>query len=109
MCILCGELVLGLHWTENLEATSATVKVGHTQQKRLRDRLKRVRLANDLLVLYGLSLRDWQGSKYLLSDKKGRSVLVQHLGELWAKAEELLDSRIDILDPALLARLEANG
>jgi hypothetical protein len=52
-------------------------------------------------MLYGLRLNDWNGSKYILSDKKGRSLIVQDLGSLWPAVEKLLGRPIDPLDPSL--------
>ena len=42
MCVLCGELVMNVHWTDQPihdKEYSSTVVVGSTQRKRLRDRI----------------------------------------------------------------------
>ena len=60
---------------------------------------------NEVLRHYGLRVSDWAGSKYLLRNKKGRSVLVQDLGSLWPAAQRLAGRPLDPLDPALHAAL----
>ena len=60
---------------------------------------------NEVLRHYGLRVSDWAGSKYLLRNKKGRSVLVQDLGSLWPAAQRLAGWPLDPLDPALCAAL----
>ena len=83
--------------------------VGDDQQRvRMRDRLHLVRLANQILCHYGLRLDDWSGSKYILSDQKGNSALIQDLGSLWPAAEKIIHRPLDPLDPSLLEALLAH-
>lgn len=108
MCVLCGEALTHIHWTERRPGERATVSMftgDDHQRSRMRDRLHLVRVANSILCHYGLRLDDWSGSKYVLSDRKGSSVLVQDLGGLWPAAEKLLHRPLDPLDPALLEAL----
>jgi hypothetical protein len=58
-----------------------------------------------VLAHFGLRLSDWSGRVYLLSDRKGRSVVVSDLGVLWVEAERLAGRPLDPLDPALVAAL----
>jgi len=74
-----------------------------------RDRLARVVLLNRVLGYWGLSVRDWAGSVYTLSNGKGRSIVVSDVGTLWSSAEELVDGTLDPLDPGLLAALEQDA
>jgi hypothetical protein len=90
MCALCGVLVEE-HWAE--------------QDGGRRARAFRVKLANRVLDYFGLRLDDWGGRIYMLRDRKGRSVVVDHLGMLWVEAERLAGRRLDPLDPGLLASL----
>ncbi|GHU28968.1 hypothetical protein AGMMS50256_12630 [Betaproteobacteria bacterium] len=108
MCILCGELVMHVHWTDQKthdREYSNTVVVGELQRDRMRDRLRRVRYVNQILSFYGLNFKDWNGSRYLLSDRKGRQEVVGDLGALWPEAQKMSGNRIDPLDPELLAYL----
>ena len=106
MCILCGELVSSFHWSDmNLVGQKATISVNENARERKRARLKRVKLLNEILRFYGLKIADWQGSKFVLSDKKGQSVIVNDLGDLWDKARDLAKREIDALDNKLLAFL----
>ena len=103
MCILCGELVSSFHWSdESFRTQNATISVNENARERKRARLKRVKLLNEILCFYGLKIEDWQGSKFVLSDKKGQSVIVNDLGDLWDKAMNLAKRDIDALDTNLL-------
>ncbi|MDR3254471.1 MAG: hypothetical protein LBT31_02745 [Synergistaceae bacterium] len=109
MCVLCGELVLNVHWTDqkahDLEYGAAGG--GEVQRNRRRDRIRRVQYANNILSFYGLNLADWNGSKYILSDKKGNQKIVGDLGEMWPEAQKACGRGLDPLDPALLEYLRA--
>ncbi len=110
MCVLCGEFVAQPHWTDRHvedRVRSGEGDIGDYQRYRRRDRIRRVSLSNEILVHYGLRVSDWNGSKYLLSDRKGRSEQVQDLGSLWPVAERLAGRSPDPLDPALQETLRA--
>jgi len=77
------------------------------QRARRRDRLRVVSLANRILLYYGLHMDDWNGSKYILSDRKGSPVLVQDIGSLWTAVEQLAHRSPDPLDPSLLETLQS--
>ncbi|WP_120841995.1 hypothetical protein [Helicobacter pylori] len=116
MCVLCGELISSFHWTdrtygsssyenENLKGQNALISANENARERKRARLKRVRLLNQILAFYGLKINDWQGAKFVLCDKKGQSVMVNDLGDLWGKAQKLAKKEMDALDSNLLAFL----
>ncbi|MCQ2630342.1 hypothetical protein JT048_00030 [Helicobacter pylori] len=119
MCVLCGELISSFHWTdgidgigsyenENLKGQNALISANENARERKRARLKRVRLLNQILAFYGLKINDWQGTKFVLCDKKGQSVMVNDLGDLWDKAQNLAKKEMDALDSHLLAFLNQN-
>ncbi|WP_187907052.1 hypothetical protein [Helicobacter pylori] len=120
MCVLCGELISSFHWTdgtdgsdsygidENLREPNALISTNENARERKRVRLKRVRLLNQILAFYGLKINDWQGAKFVLCDKKGQSVIVNDLGDLWDKAQNLAKKEMDALDSNLLAFLNQN-
>ncbi|MFP6019994.1 hypothetical protein ACLF8V_00685 [Helicobacter pylori] len=117
MCVLCGELISSFHWSdenygsdsyeidENLREPNALISANENARERKRARLKRVRLLNQILAFYGLKINDWQGTKFVLCDKKGQSVIVNDLGDLWGKAQKLAKKEMDALDSNLLAFL----
>ncbi|WQT55255.1 hypothetical protein KVD77_01550 [Helicobacter pylori] len=123
MCVLCGELISSFHWSdenygsdgsdsygsdENLRGSNAVISANENARERKRARLKRVRLLNQILAFYGLKIDDWQGAKFVLCDKKGQSVIVNDLGDLWDKAQKLAKKEMDALDSNLLAFLNQN-
>ncbi|RVY53327.1 hypothetical protein [Helicobacter pylori] len=120
MCVLCGELISSFHWSdenygsdsyeidENLKELNALISANENARERKRARLKRVRLLNQILAFYGLKINDWQGAKFVLCDKKGQSVIVNDLGDLWDKAQKLAKKEMDALDSHLLAFLNQN-
>ncbi|WP_208358099.1 hypothetical protein [Helicobacter pylori] len=120
MCVLCGELISSFHWSdenygsdsyeidENLREPNALISANENARERKRARLKRVRLLNQILAFYGLKINDWQGAKFVLCDKKGQSVMVNDLGDLWDKAQNLAKKEMDALDSHLLAFLNKN-
>ncbi len=112
-----GELISSFHWTdgsgscgidENLREPNALISTNENARERKRARLKRVRLLNQILAFYGLKINDWQGAKFVLCDKKGQSVMVNDLGDLWDKAQNLAKKEMDALDSHLLAFLNQN-
>ena len=108
MCVLCGEFVADVHWSDHgLEAAARAPEAnpGDYDRDRRRDRIHRAGLANKVLRLYGLRVSDWNGGRYVLRDPKGRSALVADLGTLWPAAEKLTGRTPDPLDPALLQTL----
>ncbi len=117
MCVLCGELISSFHWSdenygsdsyeidENLKGQNALISTNENARERKRARLKRVGLLNQILAFYGLKINDWQGAKFVLCDKKGQSVIVNDLGDLWDKAQKLAKKEMDALDSNLLAFL----
>jgi hypothetical protein len=111
MCVLCGQdFVAQAHWTDRhvedrARASGPGADPVEYQRDRCRDRGHRVVLTNEVLCHYGLRVDDWNGSKYVLRDRKGRSELVQDLGSLWPAAAKLAGRTPDPLDPALCEAL----
>jgi len=103
---------MNVHWTDqkghDMEYGGDGV-IGDVLRDRRRDRLKRADYANRILSFYGLKLADWNGIKYILSDKKGNQKVIGDLGELWPEAQKLCGNQIDPLDPGLLAYLPAQN
>ena len=113
MCVLCGrDFVSGAHWTDRHVEDKARISGRDPveyQRDRCRDRINRAAIVNKVLRQYGLQVRDWSGSKYLLRDGKGRTEIVQDLGALWPAAQRLAGRPLDPLDPTLHALLARRG
>ena len=106
MCGLCGVLAPGEHWTEAGQAGEG-LKGRRAAETRRRERAYQVRLANRVLAHYGLTLADWQGAAFVLSNRTGASEVLDHFGALWPAAEAMAKRTCDPLDPALIGALKA--
>ena len=106
MCGLCGVLGGAEHWAEGRAGD------GLAQPASLRpraERLRRVGIANAVLTHFSLTLGDWQGAQYVLSNRTGRSEIVDDLAHLWLAAERMIGRACDPLDPTLIDKLEREG
>ena len=113
MCLLCGkDFVAQAHWTDRHVEDRARDRGaddgGYTRDRR-RDRAHRAALANQVLKHYGLRVKDWGGSSYVLSDGKGNTEIVGDLGSLWPAATRLAKRPLDPLDATLQERMLAAG
>ena len=104
MCSLCATMGNGSFWTDaagHQEFEAAGERITHREE-----RSRRVRLVNVVLQHYGLSLRDWSGSAYVLASVSGASEIVYHLNGIWSAAERLAQRVCDPLDAELLVKLQ---
>lgn len=123
MCVLCGMSVTKVHWTEqqtvrraldaelhqtDSSAEPGSKEAGLMQRDRQRERYRRTKLMNNILECYGLRVDDWNGNKYILRDKKGRSLIAQDLGDLWEAAAQLAGRPLDPLDPRFIQWMKEN-
>jgi hypothetical protein len=102
MCSLCGILGAESDWTE-----ASAMPALHRLSTRRAQRLHRVKAINVVLRQFGLALTDWQGAQYQLSNRTGRTEIVDNLSQVWQAAEHLLGRACDPLDPSLIARMES--
>ncbi|MBH8605884.1 hypothetical protein I8U18_17010 [Thermoactinomyces sp. CICC 10522] len=105
MCILCGNLMTQVHWTDQKRryGESAEVEVGgQVQRDYVRERWKRIRILNVILSHYALEVRDWNNTQYIVADKKGNTLMGVNLEDIWSSAGRLAGRRIDPLDPSLI-------
>ena len=112
MCVLCGELVMKVHWTDQKihdKEVDPFVRVGESQRIRVRSRIQRAKFTTRILEYYGLRLSDWNGSRYVLSDKKGNTLVIKDLGDMWTEAQKLVRTKMDPLDSALLKSIASMG
>jgi hypothetical protein len=104
MCALCGVLGVETHWSDAVARPGVFARDERPHNRRL-ERAKRIKLANVLLNAYAMTLRDWQGTKYLLSTATGKTAVVETLAHLWPTAEVLSGRSFDPLDKTFLDRL----
>lgn len=104
---------MDVHWSDFSPSYTGDqdmeVKVGSHQRDRKRNRLEKVRLVNDLFKHYHLKLEDWNGSKYVLRNAKGKSEIVNDLGALWPAVERLSNVKPNPLNPDLLKTIRDTG
>lgn len=114
MCSLCSVLWTEDHWAEVGAEEAATdgnptidfESYASLRGRRLRDRAARIQVANLVLADCGLAVQDWEGSSYIVRDKKGNTGVVQDLASLWNAAEQILGRSLDPLDSAFLDRVQ---
>lgn len=104
MCGLCAALGSSKDWTD-AAGRSEFERAGRKVTRRA-ERERRVALANRVLRFYGLTLSDWGGNSYVLSNRDRQSENVYNLLGIWAAAERLAGRPCDALDPLLLETLE---
>lgn len=108
MCALCGVFAGKGHWSDSASAPAAFA--GRAEpQTRLRERQARTRLLNVVLKHYGIVVKDWSGSSYLLIGSTGRTAIVETVGEIWKAVEGITGRPCDPLDDRYLSALAAAG
>jgi len=60
-----------------------------------------------VIAPFRLKVSDFQGSSYLIQGATGKQGLASGLDQLWQVAEELVNRKLDPLDPRILDNLEA--
>ncbi len=100
MCGLCGSLQGGAHWSDGAPPDAAADAMPSWQRRA--ERRLRIACANRVLAPAGLTLGDWQGSRFILRNRTGRAVEVAGFGDLWPQADKLSASLPDPLDPDYL-------
>ena len=86
MCALCGDLSSQDHWSDRSPGSGTA-----------RHRQERLRAVRTLLEGTGLTVSEWRGRGYQLSNGRGRTVLVGDLGALWVEAERMRGRPVDPL------------
>ena len=105
MCALCGVLGGNEHWSD-AAARPGVYSRNASPIERRRERARRVRVANDVLASFGLTVTDWQGTGFLLSTRTGKTEIITDLGHLWPVAERLSGRLCDPLALPVIERLE---
>ncbi|MDQ0458024.1 hypothetical protein [Rhizobium paknamense] len=106
MCSLCGVLGGSDHWADAFARPGVYTRNADPLTRR-RERANRVRVANELLGAFGLTLSDWQGASFLLSSRTGKTEIVEDLSHVWQAAERLTGRACDPLDEGLISRMES--
>jgi hypothetical protein len=104
MCSLCAALGGSRYWTD----AAGHEAFSHGGKVTIRaEREERVRLLNRIVGFYGLAVRDWGGSSYVLESASGQRSNVYTLSGIWSQLDEAIGKPCDPLDPALLEYLSA--
>lgn len=100
MCGLCGLWGETAHWT----SVAARPDRGKREAAQLTPRLRTLQQASIERAVrpFGLSVRDWTGSSWIVSNAIGASEIVASLPEVWRACEALSGRRLDPLAPPLL-------
>jgi hypothetical protein len=105
MCSLCGVLGGNEHWSDAVARPGVYTRNADPVDRR-RERKNRVRIANQVLARFDMSLADWQGTSFLLSTRTGKTEIIADLGHLWPAAERLAGRVCDPLALPVIERLE---
>jgi hypothetical protein len=105
MCSLCGVLGGNEHWADAVARPGVYTRNADPIGRR-RERIRRVRIANQVLAQFGMALSDWQGAAFLLSTRTGKTEIIADLGHLWPAAERLSGRVCDPLDLPVIERME---
>lgn len=106
MCILCGEFIEQVHWTDTERQKVDTVVAGQYQRERKRARNLRAKICSDILAGYSIKLKEWNNSKFIISNSTGKTRIIHDLGQVWQEAESFIGAPVDPLDPELLEALQ---
>ena len=101
MCGLCGVLGGKGHWTDSSANPETFAERAETHTIR-RERLERTALVGRVLKYYGLGLKEWAGSSYMLRGSTGKTALVDNMSQMWAEAEKMATRDLDPLDEGLI-------
>ena len=108
MCGFCGLMLGADHWSEMRKAPPE--QGDHSSQgSRQRERLHCIALLNRITRHYGIAVRDWEGTSWIVSHATGETAVIDRLADLWPTVESLARRRCDPLSPALIASLESRA
>lgn len=96
MCGLCGLIGEETDWTNALQSSLP----------KRRERLRKIKILNLLIVPKRLTISDFQGMSYMVQAPTGRSSLATGLNQLFSEIESLSGQKIDVLGIDFLEYLE---
>jgi hypothetical protein len=84
--------------------------IGHSSDL-MRERSHQAAVLNRVTRVFGVSVRDWEGSRWVLDSVNGGCEVVDSIAAMWPAIETLSKRKVDPLSPALLEALagSANG
>ena len=108
MCGFCAVFAGIPHWSEVGSDAAQEVPASSGPETR-QGRLQRLALIDRVARFYGCRVEDWMGEQYIVRSLRGRTELVRALPSVWSVVEDIAGRRVDPLDPALLAALDAGS
>lgn len=106
MCGLCGLWGETAHWTS--VASRPDAKRGAARPTPRLRALQQASIEREVR-LFGLSVRDWSASSWIVSNASGASEIVGSLPEVWRACEALSGRRLDPLAPPMLEADPSDG
>ena len=101
MCGLCGVFGPEGHWSDT---SGDFVKLGKGKTRRSQ-RSYQIQILNSILKQNGISVSDWQGTSYLVSNGKGTTEIAAHVSAIWSIIDKTEQRSFDPLDKKLLTKL----
>jgi hypothetical protein len=97
MCGLCGALGIDSDWTD----AAATFSSAYSSRTKAR-----ARALSTCAEAVQPCPPDWEGAKYQLGSRTGRTEIVDNLAQVWQAAERILGRACDPLDLSVIARMK---
>lgn len=93
------------HWTDSAGGADASDNPTSGAERQV-DRQHKVRIANEVLEVFGLKLGNWM-NRYTLANHTGRHEVIDNLGAVWPLAEQLIGRPCDPLSNEVIGAIEA--
>lgn len=106
MCGLCAALNASRNWTDLAGKSEFSLDGRPVNVRQERNQL--VGVVNRVLAHYGVSVSDWGGSSYVVTNQRRQNENVLNLNGVWAAVDALMEhERPDPLDERFLDQLDA--
>ena len=108
MCGLCGFWQSKTHWSMRSQNPKVFGAIGHSSDL-MRERLHQAAVLNRVTRAFGVSVRDWEASRWVLDSVNGGCEVVDSIAAMWPAIETLSKRKVDPLSSALLEALAGSA
>jgi hypothetical protein len=104
MCGLCGFWRTQTHWSMRSQNPKVFGAIGYPSDL-LRERSHQTAALNRVTRAFGVSVRDWESSRWILESVNGGCEIVDSIATMWPAIEMLSRCKVDPLSRSLLETL----